>query len=221
MTSTCSLFDLCSWTNFRALLEALYFVSGVVLAAGLLIAIKQLKQQKELSKTQNRRDSFKIAAERCEHFGKEIVRMAIDLDKAFEADKVLLLKKCKVTRTDKGLKMESKDMTAADAAAANKHADKISILFNSIEGFSLFFFTGVADDKVGFLACGKCFVDLFEKHFPLYAMSDSLKDNALATQAIYYRWRERLIQKDLVAQKKDIEAKLDPKKLTAHNPYGC
>jgi hypothetical protein len=220
MTFLHELFDYLASPAFKTLLEELYFIAGVVLATGILIAIKQLKQQRQLTKIQNRRDAFKIAAERCEYFGREIAPMVLAFDKALAVDKIDVLAKCKVTRTEKGLRMESHNVNPAEVAALNKHADKMTILLNSIEGFALYFVTGVADDNVGFFTCGKMFVDLFEKHLPIYAMSDSLKDSAQSTQALYARWRERLVQRDLVAQKKAIEAKLDVKKLKAAAPYG-
>jgi hypothetical protein len=61
---------------------------------------------------------------------------------------------------------------------------------------------------------------IFERYFPLYALSDSLDHHAQATQTLYGRWKERVRQLELIAKKEEIEAKLDPEKTKSITPYG-
>ncbi len=206
--------------HFKYLLEILYYISGIVLAAGLFIAIRQLQQQRELSKIRNRRDAFKIAAERCDYFGKEMIPLVNTLLKDFEANHVALLKKCKVKRTDKGLQIHTEKYNKADEDNLNKYSERIIYIHNALDGYALFFVTGIADDNVGFLTCGKAFVDIFEELFPLYVLLDALGDNTSSTQALYSRWREKITHSELLSQKESVESKLAKIESKDFTPYG-
>ena len=90
--------------SFKSHLENLYYLAGVVLAGGIVIGIWQLRQQKNLSKVANRREAYRIAAERCEYFGRVVLPEQIELKKLFKAEGVCLLDKCKIEITDKGFR---------------------------------------------------------------------------------------------------------------------
>ncbi len=188
---------------------------------GVVIGIYQLRQQRNLSKTQAQREAYRIAGERCDYYGREVIPLDILLTKEMEASNCELLKKCKVDVSDEGISIKPEGITKDDAEKMNLHAEKLSKCINSVEGFAVFFVTGVADDNVGFLTCGRAFVGFFEKYLPVYAMSNSLEHHAKATQTLYSRWKGRIRQLELVAQQEEIKKKLNPKKAKPAKPFGC
>ena len=204
----------------RSIFERLYFLSGILLVLSVGIAIWQIRLQRNLSKVSARRESYRIAAERCEYFGREILPLEMQLKKEMEDAKCDFLKKCKIEVSDDSIKLDPSALTPEDAEKINKHSERLSRYTNSLEGFAVFFVTGVADDNVGFLTCGRAFVKSFEEWFPVYALSDSLEHHAKATQTLYAQWSARIRQLELVAQQEEIKRKLDPKKAQPKKPYG-
>lgn len=207
--------------SVKSFLENLYFLSGIFITGSLLIGLRQIYLQRKLSSTAAQREAFRIAAERCDYFGREIIGFSIELKKAFKEHDVKLFDKCKVEIKDSKISMTSEGLTQEDADKCNLCSEKMSKLINSIEGFAVFFVTGVADDNVGFLTCGRGYVKLFEELFPIYALADALDNHCKASQALYGRWKSRIEQLELVSQHKEISKKIDPGKLKPMRPFGA
>lgn len=153
----------CLWfLNVRAILEILYFVSGVgiliVASLGLRqvrVGLQQLKLTKDLADASNRRESVKLAAQQSRYFAEFVIP-------AF-AEMIELYRKQNLTFIDAHLNRQPPAYLLKDGKFVSTNFDAqlikdeiprldnaIVTYLNAAESFAIPFAAGVASDEIGF-----------------------------------------------------------------------
>lgn len=190
--------------EIRFILEGLYYFAGIILSISVVVAIVQLRQSKKLSQMHSKRDAAKVAVQQCNYFGKEIVQDVTHLLKLFDDKKITLLHDVTVEFSKEGMSCNTSSLSQEQLALLGECSMEMSKTMNMLEGFALMFSTGVADEDIGFLSCGRGFVRIFEQLFPIYALHRSLDDYYKGTQTMYWRWKKRIERDDLLKKYEEL-----------------
>jgi hypothetical protein len=208
-------------SDFKSHLENIYFLSGVALTISLIVTIIQLRQSKQIARLASKREAFRLAAERCEFFGANIIPKWSAHIKELETEGVNYLDLCKVIISENKISIDRTLATKTDFEKfASKSKTTINLL-NALEGWAIFFVAGIADDRVGYLSCGKVYVEIVEKLMPAVMHTGAWKDDTYkALHGLFFRWRDRLNQERLLKQQKEIAKQLDLSKLKSKPAIG-
>lgn len=220
--------------NWSGILDVIYKISGIALVIGLLFAYQQYKKTAEqtqtqigLSKINAKREAICLAAAQCDHYGGQLQKMAGDLHRKIRERKCEFFTRTKVIVKEEQITLDTTGMRPEDQKKILEHFEEITLLLNAIEGFSIYFASNVADDNIGYIECGRGFVKYFEDNFGLYCIENRVHNYYKATQALYWRWKKRLVAEELVKQHAELakqisitRQKIDPSKLKPNEPFG-
>ena len=81
-------------------------------------------------------------------------------------------------------------------------------LMNAMEGFCIYFVSGVADEKVAFKSLSSTFCSFVEGLLPLLVPLTDGENRFAATIQLFQIWHSRLESENLEKQKKELEQKL-------------
>src|SRR5690554_5656423 len=148
--------------KLKDILEIIYFISGPVIAYLAFRALgqineakKQVTETKESRIISSKREAYKIAADKCEYFMLTIIPLINNLDKSIKDNGVTFFDNSKVEITNGGIKVKPQ---FKDQQEIEKVFDLPNLeLFNPLESFALFFTSGVAEEKVGYLTLGQTY----------------------------------------------------------------
>jgi len=200
----------------KSILEIVYFLSGPLIAYFAFKALgqisetrKQVNETKETRQISSKRESFKIAAEKCEYFMTTIIPLMNTLDKA--------VKEADITYFDKSIvKITPEGINVKPHYENEEEVDKVFNLpnlelFNPLESFSLFFVSGVAEEKIGYLTVGQTFCGTVKYYLPLLVQLSENKhfNNTLALFSI---WHQRMEKDRLEKEKAKIDKALNESK---------
>lgn len=170
---------------------------------GLWVGYRQYKHSVNIAVTSERRASVELAARECARYGSELVDELEKLGNKIKESGCKYIEHCKLVREDgkeeQKISVDSSAVTEEDRQKIKEYLGEIICLLNKFEGFAIPFACGVADDRVGFMECGRSFVTIFEKYFSLYSFSN-LQHYYKSSQAIYWRWRKQIEQEELERQ---------------------
>jgi hypothetical protein len=155
------------YTTVRAVLEILYFLSGIAVAvlAGfglrqIWIASEQLKFTKEIVEANKKREAVKLAAELCKYFAETVAPAAQDLWVEYTRLNLhgLDLKK-------EGIKIVCHDTEVKDVIFDfrllneewSKFDWKVTNYLNRLESFAIPFAAGVSDNEIGYQETASAF----------------------------------------------------------------
>ena len=168
-------------------------LAGIATVIGLFFAYRQYKHSVRVAERKERRAAVELAARECSHFGTQLLP---DVEKLLkQINDCDYLKHCILTKSEDGLRVDASAVTPEDREKIQTHATEIMKKLNSLEGFAIPFAENVADDRVGFIECGRTFVKTIEIIAPFYCFCP-LKDYYRSSQALYMRWRKKIEQED-------------------------
>ena len=200
----------------KNILEIIYFLCGPLIAFFAFKALEQISEtRKQVNETKenrlisSKRESFKIAAEKCEHFMTTIIPLINNLDEAVVESKVSFFEKSETILTKDGINVIPR---FKDKDEVSKVFDLPNLeLFNPLESFSLFFVSGVAEEKVGYLTVGHTFCSTVKKYAPLLVrLSDETYFNN--TLKLFSIWSHRIEKERLEKEKTKIDKALNESK---------
>jgi len=152
----------------RAILELLYFASGIVIAVAAVRALTQIAVTKQIAKKNSRRESVKLAAELCKYFAESVVsarHKAVEEYKkgGFTCLEVLVprgqepfvIKDGEITDPYFNLKQLGEELPYFNSAI---------MYLNTMEAFAIPFVAGVADEDIGYTETAIAFC-LGAKHY--------------------------------------------------------
>ena len=181
-------------THWAPLLDAAAKIAAIIGVVGLGFAYCQYKHSVSIAEKSDKRAAVELAARECTHYGAVLMPQLLKLRKDIEDSGCQFFKHFKLIREENELKSNTSEVTEEDYKKLNECFPDILRFLNALEGFAIPFAAGVADNRVGFIECGRSFVDLFEGHFGLYAAHE-LKHYYQSTQTLYWSWRKQ-IEKD-------------------------
>jgi len=221
--------------NWPTLLDATSKLSSIVLVVGLLFAYRQYvktaeqtRAQIELAKINAKREAICLAAAQCDHYGGQLMKMAGDLHHSIREKKCEFFTRTKVIIKEDQITLDTTGMRPEDQKKILEHFQEITLVTNAVEGFAIYFASNVADDNIGYIECGRGFVKYFEDNFGLYCIENRVQNYYKATQALYWRWKKRLVAEELVKHHDELakqisitRQKIDPSKLRPNEPFGA
>lgn len=198
-------------------LEILYFISGPIIAVFAFYGLRQIKEAKhqvqELQKTRVincKRDSYVLAAEKCTYYLEKIVPQINTLDTDIREKNFSFFKNSIIDETDTAFSLKPifKDKTEFEAVF------NLNVLpvFNELEAVSVFFISGVASEKIGFMTIGHTFCSTIKNYLPYMILLSSGKhfNNCLS---LYKLWHNKIVESELKKEKNKLEGELDKIKI--------
>jgi hypothetical protein len=150
----------------RAILEILYFTSGIVLAIAGLFALKQLRIAKSDIKLRAQREAASLAAQQSEKFTESLMPLVNEL-KQHWLSKGLLEPKTGGIRPAQRATFIELSLSPEDE---RRYVERFLVapeicttLLNGLESFAIYFVKGVADEEVAFYSQGLEFCHLVEE----------------------------------------------------------
>lgn len=191
----------------KDILEIIYYLTaGPLLVYIAIKGLKQIKVAKQNSRTNNKREAFKSAAEQCGVFADKIVPLA----KGLKDEKLSFFENFDVSFTDKGFKIKPKgEISEEDIESINKSTYLID-LTNSLEGFAVYFISGVAAEKVGYITTGKSYCEIVKMLMPVIGL-EFKKGHYKNLMLLFFEWNNRIDKEKLELEKREIERKLNGK----------
>ena len=198
--------------NIKLTLELIYFISGplllVVAWKGLNQIIEARNQVEETKKSRiisSKREAFKIAAEKCEHYLTHIIALQNTLNKEIENKNITFFNNSEVSIDGNNISTKSK-------YASDEERELILNLptlevFNSMESFAIFFTSGIADEKVAFLTVGNTYC-FSVRHYLPYLLKLSNGGTYKNMLSLFVTWNTRIEKQKLEKEKEKIEKKL-------------
>lgn len=196
--------------TFKQIIEIISLLSGPIIA---YLAYKALEQIKEARKTRvinAKREAFTITAEKCEFYMSTIIPLINKVDEELKKQNIKVLKNSSVSATEEGLKISTKFDSENEKDIVFLELPTLD-LFNKIESFCLFFVSGVAEEKLGYLTIGNTFIFTIKRYLPLIGLlsSDGHYQN---TMQLFNIWNIRQEKEKLETNKKTIDKKLEQTK---------
>jgi len=169
-------------------------IATIVGAAGILIALFKNRHSVKIAKQQDRRASVELAARECTQFGTEILKQFQELGLKIE-NQSGFLREATVEITANNLRYDTTKVSPEELAKMKPLADDAFRALNKLEGFAIPFVAGVADDGIGFVECGRAYVQLFERFCPLMTFTNN-KHFYQSAQKLYAKWKSRIARQD-------------------------
>ena len=159
-----------SYQFLRLALELLYFLSGIVVAVGVLLGLRQLGITREIARTNAQREALKFAAERCQYFGETVVALLSRFNEEYKRLRLTFLGK----QPPWQWKIKNGEIVEHnfDAQLIAREIPTIEVpivaYLNALEGFAIPFAAGVADDDLGFKETAMGFCQVVRVFMPAF-----------------------------------------------------
>jgi hypothetical protein len=192
----------------KSIIELIYLLAaGPILAYVGIKGLKQLKILKKHFRLNSMREAFKVAAEQCNHFSKEIIPLYRKFMKEIDDNNIKFLDNFEINIKKNHYKVSpTEDIATADLNALNS-SEYLTDLLNNIEGYSLYYASRVADEKVGYITTGKCYCEMVMKLLPLF-ITEFQKGYFKNTSLIFGIWYNRQQKEKLTLEKKQLEKEI-------------
>jgi hypothetical protein len=188
----------------KDILEIIYYLTaGPLLVLIAFKGLNQIKIAKETSRTNNKREAFKSAAEQCGIYADKI----IPLVKGLKNEKLNFFDKFNVNLTNKGFNIKVKEEIIDDDINALNTSQYLTDLGNSLEGYAVYFNSGVAAEKVGFITTGRSYCNVVKMILPVIG-PEFKKGNFKNLMILFFKWNNRIEKDKLEVEKKEINRKL-------------
>lgn len=204
--------------TIKDILEIIYFLSGPALVVVAFFGLKQLKisteqinETREARKINSKREAYKIAAEQCKYYMETIIPLLNKVDSIIEEKNLDYFKKSEIIIEGDSIKMILYNKDNALNKAFDECLEELHTVINYIEGFSVFFVSGVAADIVGYNTIGKTYVYSIKRLLPIIIPFG--KDGAFNhTKKLFITWHNRRESETLLKQKAEVEEKISKQK---------
>lgn len=210
------------FTNIRDWLEIFYFISGIIvmLLAGfglwqlklakdqISLAKDQLETSKNIFKTQSKRAAVEAAVLECRNFSETVIKESMALDKYCKQEQISYFDDVIFTNTDDGFTLDCKNVDEEDANKLQAVDEIITRFMNGMEAHSLYFLSGIADEKIAFHTNAKAFIELAEKAFKVIPLCNIDDDDIQPVKTLYFMWYKKVEAKKLKIKKEEIEKEL-------------
>ena len=192
-------------TSIRPLAELLYFLSSILLIAGLYITYKQLTLIKKDIRIRNQRASAEKAIEACNRYLCEFIPKS---NQNFSDRATFKIGFYKGPIGD----FSNDSIPKANMEECVKRYKILSWVpaLNTLEGLAAYFTTGVADESVGFRVIGRTFCSTVETNYDYIALSRKEKASGYwgCIVELYCLWRPRLTKAELELTKQIMDEKI-------------
>jgi hypothetical protein len=209
----------------RNALEILYFLSGAVLVviafAGLRqinIGLEQIRLTKQIAEKTAQRDAYRLAHEQCQSFGTSIAVTIVQVLGSAKAAGITVY--AGLAFEVEGGRIVRHSFQSDVIAAAVTRIDP-TVAMNMLEGFAMFFVTGLADEEIGYRETAIAFCELAAALMPAFWYYRERK-RAMYKSVIelYEMWNNRLAIEKLQEKRKEVERDLSRVRPRTIKPIG-
>jgi hypothetical protein len=193
--------------NLKTFLEIAYWVSGVLIAVFAYLGLRQLKIAKDSITISSKRDAYKITADKVAAFGDHIIPLLHDLNEKITKKEITFFSEAKVQIDEKEIHIK--------VPQGEKHVkDLISItteltyLFNTLEGFAIYFTSGVASEELAFTSIGMAYCGCVTKYLPAIIMASESGKYFRHLMKLFLCWNTRISKMNLLKSEKEIQEQL-------------
>jgi hypothetical protein len=224
------------FVHMRAVLEVLYFLSGVVLTVGVFVAIRQLRLTKAEMALRYKREAIVAALRQCEVLtaflgGFQPRFVAIFQDKPAVVPGRWRPANLAFGETAFDFKGDAGRWLQGIAANQERLIKAIAVC-NDLEVFALPFVKGAAAEDIAFTPAAAAFCEIVEKFLPLIvALRNGILMNGLTHQPIasgpwegvlglYAIWSQRLKKDTLLSRAGSLMAEAEKIEVRGLDPIG-
>jgi hypothetical protein len=210
------MFSWCGWPIIKSILEALYFIAGIIIAGAAIKGLDSLKMSREIAKTNAKREALKFATERCQYFADKVVLAHEVLSKAYQQAKCTFIAMSPLCSVKNGEIITNAGFNSAVYNAESlRLVGEIPRYLNTLEAFAIPFVALVADDDLGYQETGIPFCTLVKEALVMLFHTRGTIYSApyQSTIQLYERWDARRIAEERIQKLKKAEqdAKQTPK----------
>jgi hypothetical protein len=184
------------FVKLRAILELLYFVSGIAIAVAAVWALQQIGLTKKIAQKNARRESVKLAAELCKYFAETVApQMTVAADEHNNSNLGYLKVSAQPSFVLKDGEIVSNNFDPKLLPSGPKHSAGVKLV-NLIEAFAIPFVAGVADEEIGYQETAFAFCQAVQVFMPLiYQLRVTSAGRFESTVKLYEIWSGRTFAK--------------------------
>lgn len=203
-------------------IEFSYYLSGIVVAIVAIVALYQIRIAKQAIVIQSKRHALTLTAEQCNYFSTDIMRLANDLYKKRVEVKCSFFDLGKWTVDTEGEKiiLNSSEDIAPDICEIENVVDEVVILLNSIESFSVYFISGVADEEKAYIYVSNSYINTVEQMMPMILFSNENLGHYSSIVELYIMWKNRKKHEVLTLKLNDVYDKIGKNVLKGKKTIG-
>lgn len=197
----------------RDTLELSYFASAIALVAiaakGLKqinIGLEQLKLTKAIAEKSAQRDAYRLAHEQCQSFGTVIAVQVANVIYGAHASGITVYVEPVFAIEDGHIVKHNFDSGVIAAAVACLDP---TVAMNMLEGFAMFFVTGLADEEIGYRETALAFCGLAKSLMPAFwYYREQKRAMYKSVVELYEMWGNRLAVEKLEEKRQEVERDL-------------
>jgi hypothetical protein len=205
----------CGWPIVKSILEAAYFIAGIVIAVvafkglgQLNVGLEQVKATREIARTNALREALQFATERCQYFADKVVFAQEDFLQSCIRTKCTFMPMSQKLSVRDGEIIPGIDFnTAAFDEESPRLRLEIPTFLNTLEAFAIPFVARVADDDLGYQETGISFCAMVRVSLVLlfHTRQRDYSGRYESTVKLYERWNDRRIAEELGQNLKKAE----------------
>jgi hypothetical protein len=196
-----------SFDDVRKWIEIFYFISGPVLVIFGAWGLKQITIAKKNARITAKREAFRLAAERCTHFMDHIIPKMNKYDEIARNIQWDWMDDAKVEILNDRFKLTCK-IKSFDWDKIRPRVSAGLEVANCLEGFAIFFTTGIASEIIAFSSAGKTYCDEVRDLLPLIALGAGNQKHYKNLLALFFLWHNRIQSENLRLDKARIEEQI-------------
>jgi hypothetical protein len=193
--------------EFKNYLEVAYFISGIIVAIAAVAALYQIRVAKNTLKVQSEREGLALTANQCQYYLDKIMTLSNNVfDKRTEQNcKYFDIENWIVDTDGVEVTLEPKIETTPNLEVCFQAGE----LLNALDGFAVYFTSGLADESVAYKTISSSYISLAERYMPL-AMLANKNDGYYSNYIeLYVVWKNRKKQEQLKLKISDLNKEVN------------
>lgn len=213
--------DLSTAEKVHRLLESIYFIAGITLAALAGVGLRQLQLTREgidltrqLAEQGQARESLRLATEQCAYYGEHIVSAQQSfLEKIRKVNgkyqhALQTVNLVEPSFTVVGNTIQIPNFKLSDVQREMAELEPY-VFMNLLEGFSIFFVSGMANEEVGYYETAIPFIEQMQYFMPCFlATRMEGRGRYISAITLYERWQKRYITEHLTVIRDNIDKQI-------------
>lgn len=199
------------------ILTCLYYISGLVIAACAIVALRQvslLKRQLDFSKEsrnkQIQREMIRCAAEQIQFFKADILDIVNKIELNSNGEEISFLSENNLVIKADGLAIKH-GPSQEDFDKIGKYKLELTDLYNRLEVFASYFILKLADEELAFELIGEEYCSVLKSYLACYIWIEAGKPKRNAVFNLFLLWNSKRDALELIQKKRKIEKEISIK----------
>lgn len=193
--------------SMRDVFEIIYFITaGPILTCIALFGLQQLKIAKDTAKMSAKRESYRLASEQCFHYISHIIPSQDALNKSITDKRFTYFEESEVIIDGDSIQVKYPNFLNQQQFVSI--LGELLAVINQMEGFAVFFISGVADESIAFSSVGHSFCSIVRTLLPGIKFLGGGKEHYINLLKLFLMWDKRINTIDLLDKQAQIAALL-------------